>query len=108
MNEFNGYDIEDLSVDMTATIARTITEADIVLIAGVSGENNAVHINEEFDAPSSFAGGIAHGFLSADVMPVATANTFPEPGNPLPPRDDVPRLRHGRHRRRGAGHCHIR
>jgi len=41
MNESNGYDIEDLSVDMTATFAKTITEADIVLFAGVSGDNNA-------------------------------------------------------------------
>jgi 3-hydroxybutyryl-CoA dehydratase len=80
MNEFNGYDIEDLSVDMTETFAKTITEAGIVLFAGVSGDNNAVHINEEFDAPASFAGRIAHGFLTASVIPAAIANKLPEPG----------------------------
>ncbi|MFM0514550.1 MaoC/PaaZ C-terminal domain-containing protein [Paraburkholderia sp. RL17-373-BIF-A] len=89
MNEFNGYDIEGLSVDMTATIARTITEADIALFAGVPGDNDAVHINEEFDAPSSFAGRIAHGFLTASVIPAVTANKFPEPGTLLPPREEV-------------------
>lgn len=42
--------IEDLFVGMTATFAKTITEADIVLFAAVSGDNDAIHINEEFAA----------------------------------------------------------
>lgn len=50
MNDQNGYDIEDLSEGMVASFAKTITEADIVLFAGVSGDNNAIHINEEFAA----------------------------------------------------------
>jgi hypothetical protein len=36
MNPQNGYDIEDLSVGMSAEIAKTITDADLVLFAGVS------------------------------------------------------------------------
>jgi 3-hydroxybutyryl-CoA dehydratase len=80
MNELNGYDIEDLSVDMTATFSKTITEADIVLFAGVSGDNNALHINEEFAATTSFGGRIAHGFLTASVISAAIANKLPGPG----------------------------
>ena len=38
---------------------RTITEADIVLFAGVSGDNNAVHVNEEFAAATRVGGRIA-------------------------------------------------
>jgi 3-hydroxybutyryl-CoA dehydratase len=37
MNELNGHDFEDMHVGMTATYAKTITEADIVLFAGASG-----------------------------------------------------------------------
>jgi hypothetical protein len=40
MNKLMGYDIEDLEVGMTARFSKTITEADIVLFAGVSGDNN--------------------------------------------------------------------
>ncbi|MFL9920539.1 MaoC family dehydratase [Paraburkholderia fungorum] len=80
MNELNGYDIEDLSVDMAATFSKTITEADIVLFAGVSGDNNALHINEEFAATTSFGGRIAHGFLTASVISAAIANKLPGPG----------------------------
>ncbi len=80
MNELQGYDIEDLHVGMTATFAKTITEADIVLFAGVSGDNNAVHINEEFAQKTMFKGRIAHGMLSASVISAAIAGKLPGPG----------------------------
>ena len=80
MNVLNGHDIEDLKVGMTATFAKTITEADIVLFAGVSGDNNAMHINEEFAASTVFKGRIAHGMLSASVISAAIANKLPGPG----------------------------
>ena len=80
MNDQSGYDIEDLKVGMSASFAKTITEADIVLFAGVSGDNNAVHINEEFAATTVFGGRIAHGFLTASVISAAVANRLPGPG----------------------------
>ena len=80
MNDLNGYDIEDLHVGMSATFSKTITEADIVLFAGVSGDSNAIHINEEYAATTAFKGRIAHGFLSASVISAAVANHLPGPG----------------------------
>lgn len=80
MNELNGYDIEDLEVGMTATFSKTITEADIVLFAGASGDNNAIHINEAFAKTTPFKGRIAHGFLTASTISAAIANRLPGPG----------------------------
>lgn len=80
MNELNGYDIEDIALGMSATFAKTITEADIVLFAAVSGDNNAVHINEEFAQSTAFKGRIAHGMLSASVISAAIAGRLPGPG----------------------------
>lgn len=80
MNDQNGHDIEDLQPGMAATFSKTITEADIVLFAGVSGDNNAVHVNEEFAAETPFGGRIAHGFLTASVISAAVANRLPGPG----------------------------
>ncbi len=80
MNELNGYDIEDLEPGMSAIFAKTITEADIVMFAGVSGDNNAIHINEEFAASTPFGGRIAHGFLTASTISAAIANRMPGPG----------------------------
>ena len=65
---------------MSATFAKTITEADIVLFAAVSGDNNAMHINEEFAQTTQFKGRIAHGMLSASVISAAIAGRLPGPG----------------------------
>ena len=81
MNELGGYAFADLRVGMCATFAKTITEADIVLFAAVSGDNNAIHINEEFAAGTIFKGRIAHGMLSASVISAAIANKLPGPGS---------------------------
>lgn len=80
MNELDGYDIEDLKVGMSASFAKTITEADIVLFAAASGDNNAVHINEEFAQTTQFKGRIAHGMLSASVISAAIAGRLPGAG----------------------------
>ena len=80
MNDLNGYDIEDLSPGMSASFAKTITEADIVLFASASGDTNAVHINEEFAQQTQFKGRIAHGMLTASVISAAIATKLPGPG----------------------------
>lgn len=80
MNELDGYDIEDLKVGMSASFAKTITEADIVLFAAASGDNNAVHINEAFAQTTQFKGRIAHGMLSASVISATIAGRLPGAG----------------------------
>ena len=69
MNDQHGHDIEDLAVGMSASYAKTITEADIVLFAGVSGDNNAVHTNEEFAATTEIYT-IAYTLSLHDALPI--------------------------------------
>jgi 3-hydroxybutyryl-CoA dehydratase len=80
MNDLDGYHYEDLALGMSASFAKTISEADIVLFAGASGDNNAVHINEEFARSTVFKGRIAHGMLTASVISAAIAGRLPGPG----------------------------
>jgi 3-hydroxybutyryl-CoA dehydratase len=80
MNPQNGYDIEDISVGMSAETAKTITDADIVLFAGVSTDMNAVHMDEEFGRTTPFGGRIAHGMLSASLLSAVLGNRLPGPG----------------------------
>ena len=80
MNPQNGYDVEDLAVGMSAEVGKTITEADIVLFAGVSTDVNAVHLNEEFGKTTMFGGRIAHGMLSASLLSAVLGNRLPGPG----------------------------
>ncbi len=61
------YDIEE--GDTSVTPGRTITEADIVNFAGVSGDFNHLHLDEERMSESMFGERIAHGML---VLSAAT------------------------------------
>lgn len=75
-----GYFIEDLSVGMSASFQKTVTEADIVLFAGVSGDTNPVHINEEYARKTFFKGRIAHGMLGAAYISTVLGTRMPGPG----------------------------
>ncbi len=80
MDELHGYYLEDLSVGMTGVFAKTVTEADIVLFAGVSGDTNPMHINQLFAENSMFKGRIAHGMLSASFISTVIGTRIPGPG----------------------------
>ena len=47
MQELHGYYLEDLEVGMTAIHTKTVTEADVVLFAGISGDINPVHLDND-------------------------------------------------------------
>jgi 3-hydroxybutyryl-CoA dehydratase len=71
----------ELEVGQSATYARTISEADIVLFAGVSGDDNPVHLNEIYAAESMFKGRIAHGMLTASYISTVIGTRLPGPGS---------------------------
>ncbi len=80
MNAQNGYNIEDLQPGMSASLAKTVTEADLILFSGVSMDTNPVHLNEEYAKTTMFGGRIAHGMLSAGFISAVLANKLPGPG----------------------------
>ncbi|MCC7272129.1 MAG: MaoC family dehydratase [Alphaproteobacteria bacterium] len=80
LDDLAGYYLEDLSVGMTARIARTVTEADIVLFAGVSGDTNPLHMNEVYAKGTMFRGRIAHGILTASLISAVFGTRLPGPG----------------------------
>lgn len=79
-DELHGLYFEDLRLGQSAVYARTVTEADIVLFAGVSGDTNPVHINEEFASGTMFSGRIAHGMLTASLISAVIGTRLPGPG----------------------------
>ena len=72
--------LADLKVGSTDSYARTVTDADIVLFAGVSGDDNPVHLNEEFAQGTMFKGRIAHGMLGASYISTVISTRLPGPG----------------------------
>lgn len=79
-SEVYGLGFEDLHVGRTASVSRTVSEADILMFAGVSGDTNPVHLDEEFAASTMFGGRIAHGMLSAGLISAVFGTRLPGPG----------------------------
>jgi 3-hydroxybutyryl-CoA dehydratase len=80
MSELHGHYLEDMSVGMTEVYTRTVTEADIVLFCGISGDSNPVHLDHEFAKTTMFKGRIAHGMLTASFISTVLGTKLPGPG----------------------------
>ncbi len=80
MDKLHGYYFEDIEVGMHDVFAKTITDTDIVVFAGISGDTNPVHLNHEFASQTMFEGRIAHGMLSAGFISTVIGTKMPGPG----------------------------
>ncbi len=63
-----GLTYDELEVGMTASFTKTITETDVYLFAGISGDFNPMHLNEEFAKKTPFGTRIAHGALPQSLI----------------------------------------
>ena len=80
MNGLEGLYLEDVEIGMVGSYAKTVTETDIVMFAGLSGDTNPVHLNQEFAETTMFEGRIAHGMLSAGFISTVLGTRLPGPG----------------------------
>jgi len=71
---------EDLSVGMTETLSKTISSADVVGFAQLTGDRNPIHLSEHFAAKTSFGGRIAHGLYTAGLISAVLGTRLPGPG----------------------------
>lgn len=69
--------IDRLRVGMTESHEQTITDDDIKTFASLSGDNNPVHMNEEYAEKSRFKKRIAHGLLSASFFSALFGTKLP-------------------------------
>lgn len=75
-----GYMLEDLAPGMSVSSSRTITEADIVMFAGVSGDDNPIHLDHDYASSTMFGERIAHGMLGASYISALLGTRLPGPG----------------------------
>ncbi len=64
-------------IGMSGTLTKTVTEADIVNFAGVSGDFNPLHLDAEYGKSTRFGSRIAHGMLSASYISAVIAMRMP-------------------------------
>lgn len=75
-----GKKLTELRAGDSAEFSKTITESDIYLFAGVTGDLNPAHINEEYAKNTFFKGRIAHGMLLAGFISTVIGCHLPGPG----------------------------
>ena len=72
--------IDQIHVGDVAEFAKTLSESDVYLFAGITGDFNPAHVNEVYSQATSFKTRIAHGILTAGLISAVMANQLPGPG----------------------------
>lgn len=71
---------DELSIGQSAQFSKTITETDVYLFAGITGDLNPAHVNAVAAADGMFKQRIAHGMLTASFISTVIAMQLPGPG----------------------------
>jgi 3-hydroxybutyryl-CoA dehydratase len=75
-----GKTIEQIKVGDTAEFSKTVSESDVYLYAGITGDLNPAHINETYAKDTFFKTRIAHGMLTAGFISRILGMQLPGPG----------------------------
>jgi 3-hydroxybutyryl-CoA dehydratase len=75
-----GKSYEEIQIGDSASFEKTISESDIYLFAGITGDLNPMHINQSVAENSRFGGRIAHGMLVSSFISTVLGMYLPGPG----------------------------
>lgn len=75
-----GKTIDQITVGAAAEFVKTISETDIYLYAGITGDFNPAHLNEVYAQTTFFKTRIAHGMLTAGFISAILGTQIPGPG----------------------------
>lgn len=77
---FNKVPLEEIEIGMSVSYSQTITDADIKAFAGISGDRNPVHLDENYANSSKFKKRIAHGMMTASYFSALFGTKIPGEG----------------------------
>jgi 3-hydroxybutyryl-CoA dehydratase len=72
--------INEMKIGDSASTTKTISECDVYLFAGITGDLNPAHTDEVSASKTVFKGRIAHGMLSAGLISAVLGMKLPGPG----------------------------
>ncbi|OPJ58354.1 MaoC family dehydratase [Clostridium oryzae] len=75
--------IDDINLDSKESFTKTISETDVYLFAGITGDFNQLHINESYASKTKFKKRIVHGMLTASLISTILGNKLPGIGTIL-------------------------
>jgi len=76
-----GKTIDQLRVGQSAQFSKTIAESDVYLFAGITGDFNPAHVDEEYAGKTFFETRVAHGMLTASFISTIVGTMLPGPGS---------------------------
>ncbi|UCD31464.1 MAG: MaoC family dehydratase [Desulfobacterales bacterium] len=76
-----GKTLNEIKIGDQAEFAKTISEFDIYMFAGITGDFNPVHINEDYAKQTFFKTRIAHGIMTAGFISTLLGTQLPGPGS---------------------------
>lgn len=76
----HGKSYEEIKIGDTASFEKTISESDVYLFAGITGDLNPAHVNEPKASATRFGGRIAHGMLVSSFISTVLGMYLPGPG----------------------------
>ena len=76
----SGKTMADIKAGDAAEFSKTVSEADVYLYAGLSGDLNPAHVNETYASQTFFKSRIAHGMLSGGFISAVLGMQLPGPG----------------------------
>ena len=77
---FNKIPLEEIKVGMSVSYSQTITDSDVKAFAGISGDKNPVHLDENYAQKSRFKKIIAHGMMTASYFSALFGTKIPGEG----------------------------
>lgn len=73
----NDRPFNTINIGDKASFSKTISEADIYAFAGITGDFNPVHVDEQYAGKSRFKKRIAHGMLTASFISTVLGTDLP-------------------------------
>jgi 3-hydroxybutyryl-CoA dehydratase len=70
----------EFTVGQSATVARLISDADIRIMAELTGDTNPLHLDDEYARGTRFGGRIAHGVFCMGLISAVLGSRLPGPG----------------------------
>ena len=78
-----GRTIEDVPVGRRASFSKTVSESDVYLFAGISGDLDPNHMDEEYARATSLGGRVAHGALILGYTSAASTRVLEDFERPM-------------------------
>ena len=79
----SGDSIDDITVGLRTTFTKTVSESDVYLFAGITGDLDPNHVDEEYCKRTSLGHRVAHGALIVGYMSAASTRILEDFDRPM-------------------------